>query len=52
MDFVRELQGIIDGFHVARESDLWRRIESIWKRVIELEVNFWPRLAEESLMRK
>ena len=42
MNFVADLQTIVDDIPIQRGSDLWLRVENVWKRTIELEIDFWP----------
>ncbi|KAG9100786.1 hypothetical protein FRC06_003724 [Ceratobasidium sp. 370] len=42
--FVDDLEKLVDLMEIQPGTDGWRRAESVWNRVIELEVAFWPRV--------
>ena len=39
---MNDLAELVDDLHIQPGSDLWKRSETIWERVVELEVGFWP----------
>ncbi|KAH7340619.1 heme oxygenase-like protein [Rhizoctonia solani] len=42
--FVDDLEKLVDLLGIEPGSDSWRRAETIWNRVVELEEEFWPRV--------
>jgi len=42
----------VDKLGIKPGTEEWSRAESIWKRVVELEVEFWPNEGEEISQRK
>ncbi|KJA13738.1 hypothetical protein HYPSUDRAFT_49656 [Hypholoma sublateritium FD-334 SS-4] len=45
--FVDTLRALVDGLNISPVDELYSRVENIWKRVVELEVEFWPHDGEE-----
>ena len=45
--FVDDLASLVNDLDIKPGTDLWRRAEMIWDRVVELEVGFWPNEGEE-----
>lgn len=50
--FVDSLAELVDKLGITPGTEEWRRAESVWKRVVELEVEFWPNEGEEISQRK
>ena len=42
IQFVDDLQGLVDMMDIQEGSENWRRAVAIWDRVVELETAFWP----------
>ena len=40
--FVNELAELVDGLCITPGTSVWESAENVWKRVIELEIGFWP----------
>ena len=51
-EFVDALGKLVDGLNIEQGSDEWERAGEVWKRVVELEVGFWPEDGEESSMKR
>ncbi|KAJ3509708.1 hypothetical protein NLJ89_g5075 [Agrocybe chaxingu] len=49
--FVNALADLVDGLGVKPGTDEWHRGETIWERVIELEIGFWPEEGEEATLK-
>ncbi|KZT03748.1 heme oxygenase-like protein [Laetiporus sulphureus 93-53] len=45
--FVDDLADLVNSLDISPDSTVWRRAESIWARVIEIEEAFWPVGTEE-----
>lgn len=50
-EFVNELAKLVDDLYIAPGTSAWESAENVWKRVIELEIGFWPEDGEELVMR-
>ncbi|KAL5523437.1 hypothetical protein ACEPAG_7610 [Sanghuangporus baumii] len=48
VNFVDDLRSIVDCLNIEVGSELWKRVQSVWDRVIELEIDFWPESLEEN----
>lgn len=46
--FVDGLAELVNELNIPHGSEDWKRGEAIWKRVLELEVAFWPNDGDES----
>jgi thiaminase len=51
-EYLDMLASLVNQLDVKPGTDLWRRVEGIWMRVIELEYGFWPTDGEEDSMKK
>ena len=51
--FVNELAELVDDDYlsITPGTSAWESAENVWKRVIELEIGFWPEDGEELSMR-
>jgi thiaminase len=49
--FVNELAELVDDLSITPGTSAWESAENVWKRVIELEIGFWPEDGEELSMR-
>lgn len=49
--FVHDLANLVNGLQIPAGSEGWKRAESIWARIVELEEGFWPEEGEEITMR-
>jgi formylaminopyrimidine deformylase / aminopyrimidine aminohydrolase len=49
--FVHDLTNLVNGLQILPGSEGWKRAESIWARIVELEEMFWPMEGEETTMR-
>lgn len=47
---MKDLADLVDNLGIVPGSPVWKRAESIWARVIELEERFWPVDGEEISM--
>lgn len=45
--FVNDIKEIVDNLEVQSGTELRKRTEMVWRRVVELEVGFWPNIGEE-----
>lgn len=45
--FVDQLRDIVDVLPIKPGSDMWKRVENVWDRTVELEMEFWPKVGEE-----
>ena len=45
--FVDDLADLVNDLGIERGTDMWKRAEMVWDRVVELEVGFWPEEGEE-----
>jgi hypothetical protein len=46
------LTNLVNQLDVQPGTDLWRRVEGVWTRVVELEVEAWPNDGEEDTMKE
>jgi thiaminase len=51
-EYLDMLASLVNQLDVQPGTDLWRRVESIWAKVIELEYKFWPNDGDEDSMKK
>ncbi|EKM77401.1 hypothetical protein AGABI1DRAFT_130483 [Agaricus bisporus var. burnettii JB137-S8] len=51
VEFVDKLAKLVDDLQIQPGTDMWKRAEAIWLRVVELEVGFWPVGGEEKTLR-
>lgn len=49
--FVNELAELVDDLGITPGTSAWESAENVWKRVVELEIDFWPHDGEELSMR-
>ena len=45
--FVDDLASLVNDLGIEKGSDMWKRAEMVWDRVVELEVELWPGEREE-----
>ena len=50
-EFVNALAELVDDLCITPGTSVWESAENVWKRVIELEIGFWPEDGEELSMR-
>ena len=50
VEFVDNLRHIVDAMDITRGSESWAKACAAWDRVIELEIDFWPKGGEETTM--
>lgn len=42
IQFVDDLKNLVDIMDIQEGSESWKQAETVWDRVVELEIAFWP----------
>ncbi|KAH8103102.1 heme oxygenase-like protein [Cristinia sonorae] len=48
VEFVSDLESIVNNLDIQPGTEAWSRAEEIWSRVVELEEAFWPNVDDEA----